>query len=476
MRRNKDRRQALKGLAALGATAALPSMLTACQGPPSRDAQVIVIGAGLAGLNAAVLLQDQGRDVLILEGSNRIGGRVFTLDDQPHKPDAGGSEFSIVSYARIMDMINRLGVKIIPWRGNTVDFAFHVGEQITTAADWPDAAVNKVQGPARRVPPLFLSEMFLPRPLPLDTADAWLSTAAFQYDVPYGSFMQNAGADQEALRLIETHANNDDLNEISALWKMHTAQFAQSSGSLADLRNLAGGMSRLTDGMADLLQRPVQLNNKIADIKNTADGVELGTTTGKTWRADYVICTAPLPLLREIAISPPLPDKQAAAVQQIPYDDHIEAYFDIVEPFWEEDRLPSSLWTDGPLGLVMHLPTEDSLGYLWLAMAGKASARYRNLPNEQILTATARELARIRPSTVGKVRPMMAHNWSTHPWTQGHLAYRGPGQIKEFGTAVAEPHGRVHFAGEHTAMLASGMEGAMESGERAALEILTLAN
>ncbi len=476
MRRNKSRRQAIKALAALGATATLPSFLSGCKASPNKDAQVIVIGAGLAGLNAAVLLEDQGIDVLILEGSNRVGGRVFTLDDQPHKPDAGGSEFSVVSYARIMDMVNRLGLKIIPWRGKTVDFAFRVGEQNVTASEWPDAKVNMVQGPARGVPPLFLGDMFLPRPLPLETADAWLKPEAFQYDVPYGSFLKTAGADKEALRLLEAHTNNDELNQISALWKMHTAQFAQASGTLDDLRNLEGGMSRLTDGMAAMLQRPVQINNRVTGIAATTDGVEVGTAEGKNWRADYVICTLPLPLLREIAISPPLPDKQAAAIEQIPYDDHIEVYFDIVEPFWEEDRLPSSLWTDGPLGLVLHLPDEGTHGYLWLAMAGKASAGFRSLDNEKILQEAARELGRIRPSTIGKVRPMTAHNWSIHPWSKGHLAYRGPGQIREFGTVAANPHGRVHFAGEHTAMLASGMEGAMESGERAAVEILTLAN
>jgi monoamine oxidase len=63
-------------------------------------------------------------------------------------------------------------------------------------------------------------------------------------------------------------------------------------------------------------------------------------------------------------------------------------------------------------------------------------------------------------------------SWERHPWTLGHMAYRAPGQIRAFGTVLAEPHGRIHFAGEHTALLTSGMEGAMESGERAALEIL----
>lgn len=56
--------------------------------------------------------------------------------------------------------------------------------------------------------------------------------------------------------------------------------------------------------------------------------------------------------------------------------------------------------------------------------------------------------------------------------SDGHIAYRAPGQVQEFGTVAADPHGRIHFAGEHTAISNSGMEGAMESGERAAVEVL----
>lgn len=82
------------------------------------------------------------------------------------------------------------------------------------------------------------------------------------------------------------------------------------------------------------------------------------------------------------------------------------------------------------------------------------------------------ELGRVRPSTVGRVEPLLVQNWSTARWTRGHLAYMSPGQITEFGGALSKPHGRIHFAGEHVAKMTVGMEGAMESGEQAAVEIL----
>lgn len=471
MPKQQNRRSTLKQLAAAGAVAALPAGLGACA-PKSKDAQVIVIGAGLSGLNAAALLQDQGLDVLVLEGSERIGGRVYTLDDQPHRPDAGGSEFSVKSYARILDMIRRLDLEMIPWRGKQVKFAFHVNDQIVAGDQWPVAPANIVQGPAHNVPPIFLSGMYLPRPSPLADLNAWLEPAAGEYDLPLGEFLRQAGAGPEVQRLVASRAEGDSLDDLSTLWMMRSAKFIETSGGIEALRNLKGGMSRLTDGMATLLNRPVVTGVKVTGMQSGDDGVEIRDAAGKIWRAEHAVCTVPLPLLRQMTVSPSLPALQAAAVQQIPYGHHIEVFFDITEPYWDEDGLPASIWTDGPLGMVMNLPGDTPTGYLWLAVAGQASKAWRNLPESEVLRLVTNELERVRPSVRGRLRPMAVHNWSTHPWTQGHLASRAPGQISEFGGVLAEPHGRLHFAGEHTAKLAVGMEGAMESGERAAMEII----
>ena len=467
----RSRRRAIQHLAALGAVTAFPAALSGCS-PARRDADVVVIGAGLSGLNAALILQEQGLDVLVVEGSKRIGGRVYTIENLPHRPDAGGSEFSITSYARVVDMVNRLGLEPIPWRGRGIEFAFHVGGETLTASEWPAAEVNRVRGPARNAPPIALPEMFLPRPSPLPTHDAWLLPEAAGFDVPWGDFMREAGADEEAIRLIGLRNSADDLNEVSALWRLHTSKFAEDSGGLESLRNIEGGMGRVTDGMASLLNRPVQLGTRVTGLSTDTETVTIGIGSGDSIRARFAICTASLTQLRGMAIEPALPELQAAAVSEIPYDQHAEVFFDIEQPFWEEDGLPSSTWTDGPLGLVLHLRESGPHGYLWFAVTGKASRSLQALDGQALMQAVEEQFLRIRPAARGRIRPMAAHSWTQDPWSMGHLAYRAPGQITRFGNVAAEPHGRIHFAGEHTAVTASGMEGAMESGERAALEII----
>jgi monoamine oxidase len=117
----------------------------------------------------------------------------------------------------------------------------------------------------------------------------------------------------------------------------------------------------------------------------------------------------------------------------------------------------------------MLLFTDAEHPYLWVNISDD---RYRTTPDAEVLQRVQADFAAARPSTVGCIDPLAVMNWSAHPWLKGHMAYRAPGQIARFRMNVADPHGRIHFAGEHTAVLMAGMEGAMESGERAALEIL----
>lgn len=470
MSRLVDRRSALKLIGSAGAAATLPAGLTAC-GSGAPDAQVIVIGAGLAGLNAAFLLEQQGVDVLVLEGSDRIGGRVFTYRDGADYVDMGGSELSVKSYARVLDMIERLDIQVRPWAGAGIEFAYHINGQTVAPTDWPTSKANKLAGPARNTPPLFLSGMLLPRPSPLSHPGAWLEPTAAEFDIPFGAFLRQNGADAEMQRLIGAGFEADSLDDVSLLWRLRTQKFNEVSGGLDDLRNIDGGMGRVTDGMAGLLRREVRMNTEVVGIGTHRDGVEVEDSSGVTYRAQFAVCTIPLPLLRRVRLDPLLSGAQAAAVDKMPYGNHTDVFMNIREPFWDEDGLPSSMWTDTSLGTVLRM-SWGGIGYLWLAINGRANLPWRDKSDADIMQAVMTELGRIRPSTVGRVEPLVVQNWSSGRWTGGHLAYMGPGQVTEFGTALTRPHGRIYFAGEHASQTALGMEGAMESGERAAVDIL----
>ena len=224
--------------------------------------------------------------------------------------------------------------------------------------------------------------------------------------------------------------------------------------------------------MAAAVSRPPVLGAVVTGIETRgADGVVVQTRGGRLWRGRYALCTMPLTVLRTTRISPALPPLQAEAVAKIPYGHGTSAFLRIREPFWEVDGLGSSLWSDAAAGKAYDWSTPSGR-YVWSFLSGVANRPVRRLDDAATLRYATRVLTAARPAMRGRVEPIGVMNWSRRPWSRGTFAYRAPGQIARYGNVAAAPHGNVHFAGEHTAVLLQGMEGAMESGERAAMEIL----
>lgn len=459
----------------LGALGAAPVLALPGCGRPSMEADVIVIGAGLSGLNAALLLQDEGMDVLVLEAGNRIGGRVRTLDDVPGRPEAGGSEIG-ENYARVRDMLNRLGgFELERWIDRVqLQFALGIDGHIMPTEQWPQSTHNLLSGPERNTGPFGpfgLPTRYTLQPSPLKDLDSWLHADNAQYDIPYDQFLRQQGASDEALRLIAGQVPSESLAGVSALWQLRMTRFQAAGGSLNGLHEIKAGASRLPEAMAGQLRREVRLNTPVTGIESSADRVIVEDASGSRHAARFAVCALPASMVRKIAFSPGLPPLQAEAAQQQPQGDNTAVFFIVNAPFWEEDGLPGSLWTNTDVGRVFLFRSENG-DYLWMNKDGSRNRTVRNLDDQAIMAQALNELHATRPSTVGRIEPTTVMNWSRHPWLQGHNPYRGPGQIARFGNVLAEPAGRVHFAGDHTAVINVGMEGAMESGERAALEIL----
>lgn len=469
-----NRRNAIKGLGGAALAAAAPSVLrlTGCARAP--DADVIVIGGGLSGLQAALLLQDAGLSVLVLEADARLGGRIWTLDGVPGRPEAGGTEIA-QGYARVRDMIRRLGLQTTNWLDSAdMNFALNVDGTTIPVSEWPESELNGLVGRERNTGPFgpfALPMIYAPRPSPLETLDSWLAPEAQKFDISYEDYLSDAGASEAARRLMAMQVPADTLDGVSALWQLRMARFQQEMGGLDGLVRLSDGSSRLPEGIAALLDGDVRLGVKVAGVATTNDGVTVQDVAGRSYRARFCVCTAPLGVVGEIDFSPSLSALHAEAVASIPPGDNTSVYFHVKEPYWEEDGMPGAVWSTTTLGRVMKYSGRDGY-YLWMNKSGAANREFRDLSDADIRERAMAELVAARPSAAGRVELTAVMNWTRQPFQQGHIAYRAPGDIIKYGNVLAEPHGRVHFAGDYTATLNVGLEGAMESGERAALEIL----
>ena len=111
---------------------------------------------------------------------------------------------------------------------------------------------------------------------------------------------------------------------------------------------------------------------------------------------------------------------------------------------------------------------------LWYYANGTNAQDILKRPPGLFVESAKKELLDARPAVAGSIGPGTAFSWSDHPFARSTFAFRAPGNLSRLQQQLKAPHGRVHFAGEHTADLEAGIEGALESGERAAIEILSL--
>ena len=452
-------------------TAALASsaLMTPKRVGAQNRTDVIVIGAGLSGLNAAVQLEQLGFSVTVVEARNRVGGRVFTLSDKPEMPESGGSEIGPM-YARVMSAVDRHGLKLEPWQIGSLNFMIHVGGQAVSMADWKTSDANPLSGPSRAIPPFGLTRAYMPRDTGLPELDSWLESAFNANDKSLRDHYVASGAGPETLRYLQLAAQADDLSNESYLWNMRKARVSAFELTGEPFNLVVGGMSRVPEAMANEIKGDVRLNTPVAAISQSENGVVVTTTSGETLRARYAISSLPLTVLRTINLEPALPALQAEAVAAIPYGQATSVFLRVKEPFWEVDGLGSSSWSDGPIGRAYNWATPNGK-YIWLFLNGIVNYTIRTWADDEIMAYVLREFAATRPSTVGRVEGIAVRNWSGDPYAQGTYSYRAPGQIAKYGNVAAAAHGRLHFAGEHTAIFQQGMEGAMESGERAAFEV-----
>ncbi len=168
-------------------------------------------------------------------------------------------------------------------------------------------------------------------------------------------------------------------------------------------------------------------------------------------------------------------DAQHRGIHTLGYTNVTHISYVPTRKFWEEDGLSSSMWTDGPsarFNALRNNPDKPEEIISFMLFANDRIANHFDLLGASEANRFALDyLARIRPSTKGALEMVKFWSWQLDPFAGGAYAAWKPGQLSSFGVTMSKPAGYVHFAGEHTALAARGMEGAMESGERVAFEV-----
>ncbi|MCY4340820.1 MAG: FAD-dependent oxidoreductase [Gammaproteobacteria bacterium] len=481
--RRYSRRRLLGYGASAMALAGLPGLARAVTNYKGLD--VIVVGAGLSGLHAACLLQEQGLNVLTLEGRNRIGGRVYTLMDVPGRPEAGG-EWMGANYARMIDTARRLGLEMLgPDEVSDIrEWCYRIRGEYILAADWPDHPLNPMQGDDRQVLPnrMLFTLSHKNNPLSGQPLDAWIRPEFARFDIPQTQYLKEyLGFNEETIRLMNVVIHTDHMDNTSALHEMRryavgefSARLAESRPDLPAWRQIKGGNSRLPEAMAASLENPVELNKTVYAFEDSGGEVTAHCMDGTRYTARQVICSMPYPVLRKVKFAPRLPQRMERAIEEIDYGTSIQVHFLLRKRFWEIDEMPASMWTDEPFerfGVHRRGPNGEATSAVAF-INGNEAYKYDLMNDEQVVEFTVRALERARPSLKGALEPIGIQSCNREVHGGGDWVFWRPGQVGRFAGQMREAHGNIHFAGEHTALLERGMEGAFESGERAAVDAL----
>ena len=487
------RRQAILAGSAAAAGTLLGQTATARGRRAPSSADVLIIGAGFAGLNAARILMDAGLTVVVLEGADRVGGRAHTAYEFDPRIELGAAQIGRM-YARIRDTAQTLGVPLAPGSHINAPYSFVIGEQLIAPKDWATSPLNPLAGPERSIAPHTLSGFYVEQRDPFTQLEDWLAPAAAQYDMSLLQWLQKQSASDAAIQMVNAGLGRPGLESVSLLRMFQEAtrqrvemkaiedapEFRgkdkyERAGMMSS--HVVGGTSKLIEAMAASLGERVRLRKHVRSIDMNSRGALLTCADGSRWRAPHVICAVPFSTARNIDIRPKLTGPLADAVGRMPYGNQSQVWLRVKSPYWEQDGLDASMWTDGPFTLIRQQIEPDGKRELMSVLSFGANSRKVDAmtPAERGQMAISL-IERIRPSTRGKLEFIGAHSWAQVPLIQGCSYSLAPQGGRDWALAAMKPHMRLHFAGEHTRRFEVGMEAAMETGERAALAIVTPQN
>jgi len=161
----------------------------------------------------------------------------------------------------------------------------------------------------------------------------------------------------------------------------------------------------------------------------------------------------------------------------LPYTQILQVHFKADEPFWENDGLPSNMWTDSPLERIFadRDANNKPTGLMRAWINGSGASTLNEKTDEELEALCKDEMKRIRPASAGHISVDKIIRWTdSNPLAGGAYMHWAPGQALKWADVMGKPTDRVYFCGEHLSQTYTGMEGAMESAENVAFRILDI--
>ncbi len=458
--------------------AGAPAVLAAGQRRSGPGCRVIVVGAGLAGLAAALRLKEAGCEVSILEARERPGGRVYTL----REPFADGL-YAEAGAARIQD---------------THEYTLRYARQLSLTLDpfWPAEGNTVMSLAGRRIvtphgAPVDLDHVpldFSPEERKLGlrggllkylfthmgelgdpTQASWPSKDLARFEVSIAEFCRRNGASDAFVRMV---AFGHDLGRMSALHFMRDVVLGANTRLWFKIR---GGNDRLPAALAETLSSDIRYGAPVARLQQDDGSVRatyLRNGTPVTLSGDYIVCAIPAAVMHRVEVSPELPPAKAAALRELGSLPMARVYLQTQRRFWLDRGETGWAATDDPMDIWDYTRDQPGRrGILGAYLSGRIAETVTTLTPRGRERFVLERMERAHPGVTAHFELGTSHSWIEDPWARGAAAEFRPGQMSRYYAALRAPEGRIYFAGEYTSPWSGWMNGALESGERIAAEV-----
>lgn len=445
------------------------------------DVDVIVIGAGLAGLSAARTLQAAGRSVLVLEARDRVGGRTEGGVLGGHPVELGGTWIG-EGHSAMYGLVDELGLGTFPTWNDEGTLVLDLGGKQSRLAP--------TKGATPRLNPIALADLaqglmrYERLARSVDPARPWEHPKAEVLDgQTYETWVRRnlrTPSGRAYFRTVAEALYSADSADLSLL---HTLFYTVSNRDLETLVStdrgaqkdrVVGGSVLVSQRLADDLD--VRLEAAVDRVAHSADGVTVSTRDGRTFSTDRLVVAVPPALAGRLTYEPVLPAWRDQLTQRVPAGTVVKCFASYPTPFWRRDGHNGQAISDtGPVKVTFDVsPPGAEIGMLLGFVEGGEARRWQRLPDDQRRRQVLGCFARYFGREAAEPTLYLEKDWSAEEFTRGcYGAGFGPGVWTGYGPALREPVGRIHWAGAEYAVAWSGyMEGAVRSGRATAEEIL----
>ena len=445
----------------------------------AEAADVLVAGAGLAGLIAARDLMAAGRSVLLLEARDRVGGRIVNEEIGAGKIVEMGGQWAGPTQDRLLQLAVDLNVATFP--------TYDTGQKVLHF----NGRRGTYTGTIPRINPLVLADIgqaqarleALARKVPTDAP--WTAARAEKLDSQtFETWARRNTASRSARMLLTLGAEAVFAAEPGDLSLLHVLFYSHSGGSFQRLIDTTGGaqQDRFVGGSAIIAERlaaaldgVLRLAAPVSRIEVRGDKVTATTSAGQ-FEGRQIIVTAPPLLAGRIDYEPALPPWREQLTQRTPMGSVIKCQVVYDEPFWRREGLCGQATSDGAGSRVVfdNSPPDGSPGVLLAFLEGDEARRLGREPLPVRRQAVVDSLVRYFGPKAATPELYLERDWQQEKWSGGcYGTLFGPNVWTRYGRALREPIGPIHWAGTETATIWAGyMEGAIRSGGDAAQAVL----